>query len=201
MKASAKAAFWFARLSSFLGMLLMATIATAQNAPPKVMFQTSMGNFVVEMEPQRAPKTVENFLHYVREGFYSGIIFHRVVPGFVVQAGGYDVQGNERDVHDPIALETATAANNVRGTIAMARTNFPNSARSQFFINLQDNSQLDRAPNDRSNLTGYTVFGHVIDGMAVIDAIAMVQLGGTLGPIPEASPRTPVVIQRVTIVN
>jgi peptidyl-prolyl cis-trans isomerase A (cyclophilin A) len=201
MKPSAKVALWFAKLSSFVGMLLIATIATAQNAPPKVMFQTSMGNFVVEMEPQRAPKTVENFLHYVREGFYSGIIFHRVVPGFVVQAGGYDVQGNERDVHDPIALETATAANNVRGTIAMARTNFPNSARSQFFINLQDNSQLDRAPNARSNLTGYTVFGHVSDGMAVIDAIAMVQLGGTLGPIPEASPRTPVVIQRVTIVN
>lgn len=201
MKPSAKVALWFARLSSFVGMLLIATIATAQNAPPKVMFQTSMGNFVVEMDPQRAPKTVENFLRYVREGFYSGIIFHRVVPGFVVQAGGYDVQGNERNVHDPIALETATAANNVRATIAMARTNLPNSARSQFFINLQDNSQLDRAPNDPGNLTGYTVFGRVIDGMAVIDAIAMVQLGGSLGPIPQASPRTPVVIQRVTIVN
>jgi cyclophilin family peptidyl-prolyl cis-trans isomerase len=201
MKASAKVALWFARLSSFAGLLLIATIATAQNAPAKVMFQTSMGSFVVEMDPQRAPKTVENFLRYVREGFYSGIIFHRVVPGFVVQAGGYDVQGNERDVHDPIALETATAADNARGTIAMARTNFPNSARSQFFINLQDNSQLDRAPNDPGNLTGYTVFGRVIDGMAVVDAIAMVQLGGTLGPIAEASPRTPVVIQRATIVN
>lgn len=201
MKTSAKVAPWFAALSSFVGLLLIATIATAQNAPPKVMFQTSMGNFVVEMDPQRAPKTVENFLTYVREGFYSGIIFHRVVPGFVLQAGGYDAQGNERNVHAPIALETATAANNVRGTLSMARTSSPDSARSQFFINLEDNAQLDPAPNDPGNQTGYTVFGRVIDGMAVIDAIAMVQLGGTLGPMPQASPRTPVVIQRATIVN
>ena len=201
MMASARAALWFARLSSFLGVLLVASVATAQTAPPKVRFETSMGNFVVEMDPQRAPKTVENFLRYVREGFYSGIIFHRVVPGFVLQAGGYDAQGNERDVHDPIALETATAAKNVRGTLSMARTSFPNSARSQFFVNLEDNSQLDPAPNDPGNLSGYTVFGRVTEGMPVIDAIAKVPLGGTLGPIPEASPKTPVVIQKATIVN
>jgi peptidyl-prolyl cis-trans isomerase A (cyclophilin A) len=201
MKTHARMTLWFASLSSIVGVLLLSTIAAAQDAAPKVMFQTSMGNFVVEMDPHRAPKTVENFLRYVREGFYSGIIFHRIVPGLIVQAGGYDAQGNERDVHDPIALESATAANNVRGTIAMARTNFPDSARSQFFINLEDNPELDRAPNDPGNLTGYAVFGRVIEGMTVIDSIAMVQLGGTLGPIPQASPKTPVVIQRVTIVN
>jgi len=201
MKTHARMTLWFASLSSIVGVLLLSTIAAAQDAAPKVMFQTSMGNFVVEMDPHRAPKTVENFLRYVREGFYSGIIFHRIVPGLIVQAGGYDAQGNERDVHDPIALESATAANNVRGTIAMARTNFPDSARAQFFINLEDNPELDRAPNDPGNLTGYAVFGRVIEGMTVIDSIAMVQLGGTLGPIPQASPKTPVVIQRVTIVN
>ena len=148
MKISARVARWFARSSAFIGMLLMATVAAAQNAPPKVTFQTSLGNFVVEMDPQRAPKTVENFLRYVREGFYSGIVFHRVVPGLIVQAGGYDAQGNRRDFHDPIALETASAASNIRGTIAMARTSVPDSAGSQFFINLDDNLQFDRAPND-----------------------------------------------------
>ena len=201
MKISARVARWFARTSAFMGILLMATVAAAQNAPPKVTFQTSLGNFVVEMDPQRAPKTVENFLRYVREGFYSGIVFHRIVPGLIVQAGGYDAQGNRRNVHDPIALETASAASNIRGTIAMARTSFPDSASSQFFINLDDNLQFDRAPNDPGNLSGYAVFGRVIDGMAVVDAIAMVQLGGGVGPIPEASPRTPVVIQRVTVGN
>src|SRR5580765_7156530 len=139
MKISATVTRWFARTSALIGMLLIATFASAQTAPPKVTFQTSLGNFVVEMDPQRAPKTVENFLRYVREGFYSGIIFHRVVPGFVIQAGGYDAQGNERDVHEPIALETATAAKNLRGTLSMARTQAPNSARSQFFVNLEDN--------------------------------------------------------------
>ena len=192
---------WFTKLTSLLGVLLVATVASAQNAPPKVMFQTTLGNFVVEMDPQRAPKTVENFLRYVREGFYSGIIVHRVVPGFVIQAGGYDAQGNERAVHEPIPLETATAAKNLRGTLSMARTQVPNSARSQFFVNLEDNGQLDPLPGDPGNLSGYTVFGRVTDGMAVIDAIAKTPLGGNLGPIPDASPRTPVVIQRATIVN
>src|SRR5580765_6840741 len=145
MKISATVTRWFARTSALIGMLLMATVAAAQNAPPKVTFQTSLGNFVVEMDPQRAPKTVENFLRYVREGFYSGIVVHRIVPGRIIQAGGYDAQGNRRDVHDPIALESASAASNIRGTIAMARTNVPDSASSQFFINLDDNLQFDRA--------------------------------------------------------
>src|SRR5712675_3326269 len=87
MKISARVARWFARTSALIGMLLMAAVAAAQNAPPKLTFQTSLGNFVVEMDPQHAPKTVENFLRYVREGFYSGIVFHRVVPGLIVQAG------------------------------------------------------------------------------------------------------------------
>src|SRR5258708_18885642 len=126
------------------------------------------------------------------------MVFHRVVPGLIVQAGGYDAGGNGRDVHEPIALETASAASNIRGTIAMARTGFPDSASSQFFINLDDNLQLDRAPNDPGNLSGYAVFGRVINGMAVVDAIAMVQLGGGIGPSPDASPMTPVVIQTVT---
>ena len=98
---------------------------------------------VIETDPGHAPKTVENFLRYVREGYYNGIIFHRIVPGFVIQGGGYEADGHRRDLHDPIALETETAARNTRGTLSMARTSDPNSASSQFFVNLDDNPQLD----------------------------------------------------------
>jgi peptidyl-prolyl cis-trans isomerase A (cyclophilin A) len=201
MKTYTSIALWLARLGSFVCVLLMAGIAAAQEPAPKVLFETSIGNFVVEMDPQHAPMTVENFLRYVREGHYDGIVFHRVVPDFVVQGGGFDVQGNEHSAHDPIMLETATAMSNLRGTIAMARENLPDTAQAEFFINLRDNPPLDRAPDDPGNTTGYTVFGRVIEGMEVIDAMAMVPLGGTLGPFPDASPTTPIVMQRVAIVN
>lgn len=183
------------------GALSLPPAAAAQTAPAKVVFQTTMGNFTVETDPEHAPLTVENFLRYVREGFYDGMIFHRVVPGFVIQGGGYDSQGRRRQTHEPIGLETKTSASNARGTLSMARTNDPNSGTTQFFVNLEDNPELNPSPFDPGNLSGYTVFGRVTDGMAVIDAIAKTQLGGTLGPMRDAEPKTPVIIQRAAIAN
>jgi cyclophilin family peptidyl-prolyl cis-trans isomerase len=182
-------------------LISIAPAAAAQTALPKVTVQTTMGNFTIELDPEHAPLTVANFLRYVREGFYDGMIFHRIVPGFVIQGGGYDSQGKRRQTHEPIGLETKTAVGNARGTLSMARTSDPNSGTTQFFVNLEDNPELNPSPFDPGNLSGYTVFGRVTDGMAVIDAIAKVPLGGNLGPIPDAEPRTPVVIQRATLAN
>lgn len=194
LRGSRKIAVLFARLTAAAGMLILANAAMAQSAAPKVRFETSLGTFVVEMDPEHAPKTVENFLRYVREGYYDGLIFHRIVPEFVIQGGGYEPDGRERNLHDPIALETKTGAHNARGTLSMARTSDPNSATSQFFVNLDDNPELDAQPSAPENLTGYTVFGHVVDGMAVVDAIAAVPLGGPYGPMPQSAPQSPMLI-------
>jgi cyclophilin family peptidyl-prolyl cis-trans isomerase len=188
-------------LAATAGLLLAAPASAAQTATSKVVFQTSMGNFTVETDPEHAPKTVENFLRYVREGFYDGIIIHRVVPGFVIQGGGYDTQGKRRQTHEPIGLETKTSVPNVRGTLSMARTNDPDSGTTQFFVNLEDNPELNPSPFDPGNMSGYTVFGRVTDGMSVIDAMAKVPLGGSLGPMSQAEPRNPVIIQKATISN
>ena len=188
-------------LGAVAGLLLAAPASAAQTATSKVVFQTSMGNFTVETDPEHAPLTVENFLRYVREGFYDGIIIHRVVPGFVIQGGGYDSQGKRRQTHEPIGLETKTSVPNVRGTLSMARTNDPNSGTTQFFVNLEDNPELNPSPFDTGNMSGYTVFGRVTDGMSVIDAIAKVPLGGSLGPMSQAEPRAPVIIQHATVAN
>jgi cyclophilin family peptidyl-prolyl cis-trans isomerase len=201
MIASKKFARILASLAAALGLFFLSPAAMAQTTAPKVVFQTSMGSFTVETDPEHAPMTVANFLRYVREGFYDGMIFHRIVPGFVIQGGGYDSTGRRRQTHEPIGLETKTAVSNARGTLSMARTNDPGSATTQFFVNLEDNPELNPSPFDPGNMTGYTVFGRVIEGMAVIEAIAMSPLGGNLGPIPQAEPRTPVVIQRATIAN
>jgi peptidyl-prolyl cis-trans isomerase A (cyclophilin A) len=194
----------FARLVATIttaGLFIISPAVMAQTAAPKVVVQTTMGNFTIELDPEHAPLTVANFLRYVREGFYDGMIFHRIVPGFVIQGGGYDAQGKRRQTHEPIGLETKTSISNARGTLSMARTSDPNSGTTQFFVNLEDNTELNPSPFDPGNLSGYTVFGRVTDGMAVIDAIAKAPLGGALGPIPEAEPRTPIVMQHVTVAN
>ena len=135
----------------------------------KVRLATSAGDIVVELEAEKAPKTVANFVQYVRAGHYDGTVFHRVIETFMIQGGGYKADLSEKPVRAPIALESRTGLSNLRGTLAMARTNSPDSATSQFFVNVADNPFLDQ-PNSRDG-NGYAVFGKVVDGMDVVDAI------------------------------
>ena len=137
-----------------------------------VKLQTSMGNIVIELNEQAAPVTVKNFLGYVQSGFYDGTIFHRVIPGFMIQGGGFTPKMIQKKTLDPIINEAKNGLSNKRGTIAMARTNNPNSATSQFFINHRDNDFLNYMDD---NQPGYAVFGKVIEGMDVVDAIASVK--------------------------
>jgi cyclophilin family peptidyl-prolyl cis-trans isomerase len=140
-------------------------------ALPRVELVTSMGSIVVELDEAKAPVTVKNFLTYVREGFYDGTIFHRVIPGFMIQGGGMLEDLKPKPAHAPIKIESNNGLKNNRGTIAMARTNDPNSATSQFFINLVNNDFLNyKSPSQ----PGYAVFGKVISGMSAVDAIAKV---------------------------
>ena len=135
----------------------------------KVRLATSAGDIVVELEAEKAPKSVANFLQYVRAGHYDGTVFHRVIENFMIQGGGYKADLSEKPVRAPIVLESRTGLSNVRGTVAMARTNSPDSATSQFFVNVADNLFLDQ-PNSRDG-NGYAVFGKVVDGMDVVEKI------------------------------
>ncbi len=165
---------------------------------PKVMLETSMGNIKLELFDKDAPLTVANFLTYVDEGHYDSTIFHRVIPGFMIQGGGFTRDMNQKETRGPIAIESMNGLSNKRGTIAMARTMDPNSATSQFFINLVDNEFLDyRGPDPR--MFGYAVFGKVTDGMEVVDRIAKVKTGFA-GPHQNV-PEEPVIIRKVHLVE
>ena len=142
-----------------------------------VVFETSKGPFTIELLSDDAPKTVENFLQYVDDGFFDGTVFHRVIPGFVIQGGGFTSEMTQKDTRAPIANEADNGQKNLRGTLSMARTSDINSATSQFFVNLADNAFLDHGTRD----FGYAVFGRVVDGMEVIDAIAAVPTGSSGG--------------------
>lgn len=155
-----------------LAMVAFAPAAFAAQAT-QVKVDTNMGAFVIELNAKAAPKTVENFLAYVRSGFYKNTLFHRVIPNFMIQGGGFVMGMEEKDTRAPIALESRNGLSNVRGTIAMARTNDPNSATSQFFINVRDNRFLDA--NQAQDGNGYAVFGKVVSGMSTVDAIARVK--------------------------
>lgn len=216
--------------------LMTASVALAlsapawADAPPKVKFATSAGDFVVEVYPDKAPKTVENFLQYVRDKHYDGTVFHRVIENFMIQGGGFDSKYAEKKTRPPVrhegreALEKGGPRNAV-GTLAMARTSDPHSASAQFFINVKDNSFLDPTtipPGDpvpkfeyrgrvyentpRANLLnapelfGYTVFGKVVSGMDVVNQIKSVPTGAG-GPFPSDVPKTPVVINSATLVK
>lgn len=148
---------------------------------PKVVLETSMGKIVLEIFKDKAPETAKNFLNYVDEKFYDGTIFHRVIPNFVIQGGGYDKDMNPKPTHDPIKNEADNGLSNLRGTIAMARTNDPHSATSQFFINLVDNKGLDFKGKESGREWGYAVFGKVIEGMEVVDKIAQVKTTSKAG--------------------
>ncbi len=197
---------------------------------PQVRFSTTAGEFVVEVYPDKAPKTVENFLRYVKDKHYDGTIFHRVIDNFMVQGGGYDKRYVQKPTRAPVPHEGREALarggpKNVRGTLAMARTSDPNSASAQFFINVKDNAFLDpvlippgdpvprfeyqgrvylneaRATLEKApQLYGYTVFGKVVSGMDVIDRIKATPTGAG-GPFPSDVPTTPVVIESATLVK
>jgi cyclophilin family peptidyl-prolyl cis-trans isomerase len=178
--------------------------AQAQSTNPQVKFVTSAGEFIVEVYPDKTPKTAENFLSYVRDGHYNGTLFHRVINNFMVQGGGYDTKYNEKNTRPPIKHEGAEAkANgglrNTVGTLSMARTNNPHSASAQFFINVKDNDFLDHQ-STTSQGWGYVAFGKVISGMDVINRIKALPTGPG-GPFPTDVPQTPVVIQSATLVK
>jgi cyclophilin family peptidyl-prolyl cis-trans isomerase len=166
---------------------------------PRVKFVTSAGDFVVEVYPDKVPKTAENFLQYVRDKHYDGTIFHRVIDRFMIQGGGFDRDMVQKKTRDPIPLEASQAyakgLRNQVGTLAMARTNDPDSASAQFFINVADNGFLDPKPGS----PGYTVFGRVVSGLDVVNRIKGVPTG-TAGMFTDV-PVTPVVIQSATIVK
>lgn len=190
-------------LTLSLGLLSMQA-TQAQDAPksagaPQVKFVTNMGEFVVEVYPDKAPKTAENFLQYVRDKHYEGTIFHRVIANFMIQGGGYDARYIERPTRAPVMHEGLEALSkggprNTVGTIAMARTNAPHSATAQFFINVVDNGFLDPSPQQ----PGYTVFGKVVSGMDIVNRIRAIPTGFG-GPFPSDVPRTPVVIKSATV--
>lgn len=175
------------------------TVDTSAGAPQQavrmVEVQTSMGRMVFELFERQAPASVDNFLQYVREGFYDGTIIHRVEPGLVIQGGGFTVDMRPKQTRAPIVNEAGNGLRNTRGTIGMARTNAMNSATSQFFINLVDNPYF----NGDGVSSGYAVFGRVVDGMDVVDAIAMVETG-TTGPY-SAVPVIPVVIESIRLIE
>ena len=145
---------------------------------PRVKFQTNYGDFVITLDAVKAPKTAANFRAYVNDGFFDGTIFHRVIDGFMVQAGGFNAAMIQKPTRPPIVLEANNGLRNERGTIAMARTNIPNSATSQFFINVVDNDNLNAPKPDGF---GYAVFGKVVSGMDVIDKIRLVPVGNRSG--------------------
>ncbi|OHC73833.1 MAG: peptidylprolyl isomerase [Rhodoferax sp. RIFCSPLOWO2_12_FULL_60_11] len=181
-------------------MFSVASEAWAQ-APAQVKFATTAGDFVVEVYPDKAPKTVDNFLQYVKDKHYDGTIFHRVIPNFMIQGGGFDAQYVQKKTRAPVPHEGREALakggqKNVVGTLAMARTNDPQSATAQFFINVKDNAFLDPTADQY----GYTVFGKVTSGMDVIQKIKAVPTGPA-GPFGSDVPKTPILINSATLVK
>jgi len=197
---------------------------------PRVKFTTTAGDFVIEVYPDKAPKTVENFLQYVKDKHYDGTIFHRVIDSFMVQGGGFDAKYVQKPTRAPVTHEGREAlakggAKNVVGTVAMARTNDPHSATAQFFINVKDNAFLDPTPippgdpvprfeyqgrvyentpraqlMNAPQLYGYTVFGKVVSGMDVVNSIKATPTGAG-GPFPSDVPKTPIIINSATLVK
>jgi cyclophilin family peptidyl-prolyl cis-trans isomerase len=176
-----------------------APAATPTPAPrpagPVVSLVTSLGEIRIALRPDKAPLTVDNFLKYVKAGHYTGTVFHRVIPGFMVQGGGMDAAMKEKPTRPPVRNEAKNGLRNSRGTVAMARTNDPNSATAQFFISVKDNHALDFGIRG----AGYTVFGEVIQGMDVVDRIVAVPTGTKSGH--ENVPLTPVVIKSARVVS
>ena len=181
--------------STFWTVLLLA--AAPLGAAPLVGVTTNMGEFVIELNPQRAPLTVENFLRYVNEGFYNGTLFHRVVANFGVQGGGYAAADKKlKKPHDSIANESGSGLQNLRGTVGLARAEGAHSGNSQFYVNLADNPDLDPVPTR----WGYAVFGKVVQGMDVLERIGVMPTGAS-GPFKSEAPLQQVVIEKVVVLS
>jgi cyclophilin family peptidyl-prolyl cis-trans isomerase len=183
------------KLFTALSLLLS---ATAYADYPQVEIKTSSGNIVLELYPDKAPKTVNNFLRYVKDGHYKGTVFHRVIPGFMIQGGGFDKTLKQKPTRQPIENEAANGLKNEAGTIAMARTSDPHSASAQFFINVANNTFLNHtSPTPQGH--GYTVFGKVISGVEVVNKIAATPTGPG-GPFPGDVPKETVVIEEAKLI-
>ncbi|HEX5057691.1 MAG TPA: peptidylprolyl isomerase [Gammaproteobacteria bacterium] len=185
----------FFRLPAFFLLLSLAPAHGMAAQPVQVQMQTNYGNITLELYPDKAPQTVANFLHYVDSGFYEKTIFHRVIPGFMIQGGGFDLDYQQKPTQNPVPNEANNGLKNARGTIAMARTSDPHSATAQFFINVVDNDFLNYRSSDPQGW-GYCVYGKVIDGMKVADEIARIPTGSG-GSFPTDVPQKPVVIEAV----
>jgi cyclophilin family peptidyl-prolyl cis-trans isomerase len=179
--------------------LLLIANSSVFAANPKVRMETSQGTVVIELYPDKAPNTVENFLRYVNEGKYDGTIFHRVIKGFMNQGGGFTSEFKKVETHAPIKNEADNGLKNKRGTLAMARTSEPHSATNQFFVNTVDNAFLDHTAKTPRGW-GYCVFGTVVDGMDVMDRIAKLPTGAR-APFPKDVPKTDVIIQKASVIE
>ena len=174
-------------------LLVMLTSALAATGPPRVRVTTSMGAFVIELAPERAPLTVANFLRYVHEGHYTDTLIHRVVGNFVIQGGGHAASDMQlKPNHEAVVNESGNGLTNKRGTVGLARGDSPHSGNSQFYVNISDNPDLDPV----QTRWGYAVFGRIVEGMDVIDRIGAVATG-SVGPFKSDSPLKPVVIQKI----
>ncbi len=191
------------RIFIFSMMLLLTTtfsFATEKlmSDTSKVKLTTSLGEIIIQLNTEKAPISSANFLTYVNEGFYSNTIFHRIIPGFMAQGGGFDTEFKQKPVHDPIKNEADNGLQNKRGTLAMARTNVPDSATAQFFINYKDNAFLNHTSPTASGW-GYAVFGEVIEGMDVVDAMAKEATGNRDGH--QDVPKTNIVIEKAEVIK
>jgi peptidyl-prolyl cis-trans isomerase A (cyclophilin A) len=177
--------------------LSLSVLAALPAHAQKVRLATSQGDITLELDAAKAPKTVANFVQYVKAGHYNGTVFHRVIDGFMIQGGGFGPDMAEKAARPPIPLESKNGLSNVRGTVAMARTMVPDSATAQFFINLNDNVRLDAANSPDGN--GYAVFGKVVEGMDVVDRIKAVAVGNK--GMHQNVPLQPVVITKATLLS
>jgi len=183
--------------ATLLTVLLAHGEARAQEPNPQVKVTTNVGEFVIEVRQDRSPLTAANFLRYVREGFYSGTLIHRVVANFVIQGGGHDATTYAlRATHDNVVNESGNGLQNKRGAVGLARGDAPHSGNAQFYVNLVDNPDLDPVPTR----WGYTVFGRVIEGMDVLDRIGVMPTG-SVGPFKSDAPLKPVIIQKIELLD
>ncbi len=175
-------------------------VSEADKTASKVLIKTNLGEMTVELYPDKAPKSVENFLAYVNGKFYDGTIFHRVIDNFMIQGGGFTPELRQKATRPAIENEAKNGLSNSRGTLAMARTGDPNSATAQFFINVVDNPRLDFTSEANGSTWGYCVFGKVISGLDVVDKIKAVPTGAQ-GPFKSDVPTTPVVIEKISVIH
>ncbi len=190
--------FIFSMMLLLTTTLSFATENKMSDTPSKVKLTTSLGEIIIQLNPEKAPVSSVNFLTYVNEGFYNNTIFHRIIPGFMAQGGGFDTDFSQKAVHDPIKNEADNGLANKRGSIAMARTNVPDSATAQFFINYKDNASLNHT-SPTSSGWGYAVFGEVIDGMDVVDAMAKQPTGNRGGH--QDVPKTDIIVEKAEVIE